>query len=70
MPVIDCQQATGHLASLGAAPIPRADFEQEVQALVAKAPAPVWAYDFRMWGMLDLGLPDDPTSAHSHDPSP
>ncbi len=48
MPVIDCQQATGHLASLGAAPpIPRADFERHVQALVARTPAPDWAYGFR-----------------------
>ena len=70
MPAIDCQQATGHLASLGAAPIPRAAFEQEVRALAAKAPAPVWAYDFRMWGTLDLGLPTDPTPAHSHDLPP
>jgi leucyl/phenylalanyl-tRNA--protein transferase len=62
MPAIDCQQATGHLASLGASPIPRADFERQVQALVARAPAPVWAYDFRMWSTLDLGVPDDPAS--------
>ena len=58
MPVIDCQQATGHLASLGASPIPRADFERQVHALVARAPAPVWAYDFRMWSTLDLGAPE------------
>jgi leucyl/phenylalanyl-tRNA--protein transferase len=63
MPAIDCQQATGHLASLGAAPIPRAAFEQEVNALVGRAPAPVWAYDFRMWSTLDLGLPPAPTTA-------
>ena len=71
MPAIDCQQATGHLASLGATPIPRADFERQVQALVARAPAPVWAYDFRMWSTLDLGAPDDPPSVPStHDLSP
>ena len=62
MPAIDCQQATGHLASLGAAPIPRADFERQVHALVARTPAPVWAYDFRMWSTLDLGAPADPLS--------
>ena len=57
MPAIDCQQATGHLASLGAAPVPRARFEREVASLVSRAAAPVWAYDFRMWDTLDLGLP-------------
>jgi leucyl/phenylalanyl-tRNA--protein transferase len=55
MPCIDCQQATGHLASMGAAPVPRAEFEREVHALVARAPAPEWAYDFRMWSTLGLG---------------
>jgi len=71
MPAIDCQQATGHLASLGAAPVPRAAFEREVQALVARAPAPVWAYDFRIWGTLDLGLPaTSQTAAQPVDLSP
>ncbi len=69
MPAIDCQQATGHLASLGAGPIPRADFERQVQALVARAPAPVWAYDFRMWSTLEVFAPSEtPTvspAAHS-----
>jgi len=56
MPAIDCQQATGHLASLGASPIPRARFEALLHAQVAQAPAPEWAYDFRMWSTLDLGV--------------
>ncbi len=56
MPAIDCQQATGHLASLGAAPVPRAEFERLLRAQVAQAPAPDWAYDFRMWSTLDLGV--------------
>ena len=71
MPVIDCQQATGHLASLGAAPVPRADFERQVHALVARAPAPVWAYDFRMWSTLELGAPEtSPPALHPPDLSP
>jgi len=60
MPAIDCQQATGHLASLGAAPVPRAEFERTLHALVARAPAPVWAYDFRMWRTLGLAGSADP----------
>jgi leucyl/phenylalanyl-tRNA--protein transferase len=71
MPAIDCQQATGHLASLGASPVPRAAFEREVDALVSRAPAPVWAYDFRLWDTLDLGLPvPSSTAAQSADLSP
>jgi len=45
------------VASLGASPVPRAAFEREVNALVSRAPAPVWAYDFRMWATLEPGLP-------------
>jgi leucyl/phenylalanyl-tRNA--protein transferase len=71
MPAIDCQQATGHLASLGAEPVPREAFEREVHALVARAPAPVWAYDFRMWSTLELAAPDTPrTVIHSPAPPP
>jgi len=71
MPAIDCQQATGHLASLGASPVPRAAFEQEVHALVSRAPAPVWAYDFRLWDALDLGSPvPAPTAAPPADLTP
>ena len=32
--LIDCQQETGHLASLGAAPIPRAEFVQKLAELI------------------------------------
>jgi leucyl/phenylalanyl-tRNA--protein transferase len=53
MPLIDCQQATGHLASLGARPVSRARFEQEIASLVA-LPAPAWAYDPGMWSTLGL----------------
>jgi len=71
MPAIDCQQATGHLASLGASPVPRAAFEREVNALVSRAPAPVWAYDFRLWDALDLGSPvPASTAAPSADLTP
>jgi len=77
MPVIDCQQATGHLASMGAAPVPRAEFEDLIGSLVTRTPAPVWAYDFRIWQTLDLfGQPEPeppaprrplaaPTTSHS-----
>jgi leucyl/phenylalanyl-tRNA---protein transferase len=40
--VIDCQQQTAHLASLGAKELNRADFEQLVQQLTRQTPLP-WA---------------------------
>jgi leucyl/phenylalanyl-tRNA--protein transferase len=39
--VIDCQQATAHLASLGARELPRTAFQRLVKALAAQ-PAPDW----------------------------
>jgi leucyl/phenylalanyl-tRNA--protein transferase len=41
VPWIDCQQQTGHLASLGARPLSRAQFVARVGELVA-LPAPPW----------------------------
>ena len=40
--MIDCQQETEHLISLGAAPIPRAQFLAELDREV-RAPGPDWA---------------------------
>jgi leucyl/phenylalanyl-tRNA--protein transferase len=57
MPLIDCQQQTSHLASLGAHPIPRERFVDEVTALVAQAP-PVWAYHPQQWAALLPGWPE------------
>jgi leucyl/phenylalanyl-tRNA---protein transferase len=56
--LIDCQQQTAHLASLGARPIPRSQFEAHLRRAVA-APGPArWAYDPVHW--IHLGLrPDD-----------
>jgi leucyl/phenylalanyl-tRNA--protein transferase len=43
MPLIDCQQDTAHLARLGARPISRKSFADEVERLVhSTAPAGVW----------------------------
>ncbi len=43
--LIDCQMATDHLASLGARPIPRAEFVARVGALAAGPPTPVSWHD-------------------------
>jgi len=43
IPMIDCQQETAHLASLGARPIPRAEFAKRLAALVnCIAPNDAW----------------------------
>jgi len=51
LPLIDCQQNTAHLASLGATEIPRADFARAVQAL-ALEPAPAWRFEPVYWDAL------------------
>ncbi|NBT73757.1 MAG: leucyl/phenylalanyl-tRNA--protein transferase [Betaproteobacteria bacterium] len=49
--LIDCQQETSHLASLGASPMARADFEQHLKQTVEADPIswPISAYD---WSVL------------------
>jgi leucyl/phenylalanyl-tRNA---protein transferase len=39
--MIDCQQQTSHLASMGARPIARADFRQRLDQLIESKPSPV-----------------------------
>ena len=51
--LIDCQQRTRHLASLGAREVPRADFEAHLTRTLG-VPGPVsWTYDPALWTMLD-----------------
>lgn len=58
---IDCQQQTRHLASLGAAPVDRAAFEDHIACATA-LPAPQrWTYDVALWRQLPLDS-DSPTS--------
>jgi leucyl/phenylalanyl-tRNA--protein transferase len=52
--LIDCQQNTSHLASLGAREIPRRAFEQHLAAAVAAPPVRDWTYDARHWAQLGL----------------
>jgi leucyl/phenylalanyl-tRNA--protein transferase len=52
--MIDCQQNTRHLASLGAAEIPRSQFVGEVQKSIAQAPL-AWSFDPLYWThILDI----------------
>lgn len=58
--MIDCQQNTRHLASLGAAEISREDFVAHLGKTVAKA-APRWRFDPVYWNqLLTTGTPDLP----------
>ncbi|MEY4561431.1 MAG: hypothetical protein RLZZ618_708 [Pseudomonadota bacterium] len=55
--LIDCQQRTGHLASLGAREIPRSEFEQALPPRVGEASIADWTYDPAMWDALDFRAP-------------
>lgn len=57
--MIDCQQNTRHLASLGAVEIPRAQFVAHV-AICLPLPAPQWRFEPLYWDQLLT--PDLPTS--------
>ncbi|MEO8279325.1 MAG: leucyl/phenylalanyl-tRNA--protein transferase [Ideonella sp.] len=50
--VIDCQQNTGHLASLGAAEWPRSRFEQHLRATVELSAPADWTYHPALWQHL------------------
>ena len=49
--MIDCQQNTGHLASLGAAEISRAEFALHLSQNVGKT-APAWQFDSLYWQQI------------------
>ena len=42
MPMLDCQQQTAHLASMGARPIPRSEFSLAIADLVSRPPVERW----------------------------
>lgn len=50
--LIDCQQNTGHLASLGAREIPRSDFLAHLAEAVQAPDLAAWTYDEAMWQAL------------------
>lgn len=57
VPLIDCQQNTAHLASLGAREMPRRDFERHLRVHARGEPAiQRWTYDPSMWSHLDPRL--------------
>jgi len=53
--LIDCQQDTAHLASLGAREIPRRRFEAHLQQVVGEADIDDWTYHAALWRHLVPG---------------
>ncbi len=60
--LIDCQQATAHLASLGAREVPRAAFERHLALACGEAPIADWTYDDSIWAQLPALCPPEPDS--------
>jgi leucyl/phenylalanyl-tRNA--protein transferase len=58
--LIDCQQNTGHLASLGAHEVSRTAFEQHLSRVSGASDISDWTYDSRMWLQLDALRLDAP----------
>lgn len=52
--LVDCQQNTSHLASLGAREISRTEFLRHLATTVDTEPVQCWTYDESMWAQLSL----------------
>ena len=57
--MVDCQQHTGHLASMGARELPRAEFEARLAVSLAGVPISDWSYDLRLWRWLESPATQD-----------
>lgn len=60
--VIDCQQNTAHLASLGAREWPRSDFVAHLARSVHEPAPKDWSYDPSLWARLGLDGPAVPAT--------
>jgi leucyl/phenylalanyl-tRNA--protein transferase len=54
IPLIDCQQNTGHLASLGGREMRREPFEAHLAQALDAPPPQDWSYDDSAWDLLAL----------------
>ncbi|WP_372526709.1 leucyl/phenylalanyl-tRNA--protein transferase [Piscinibacter sp.] len=50
--MIDCQQRTAHLASLGGRELARSEFERRLTPSLREAPIVDWTYHSKLWGHL------------------
>ncbi|MDH5538138.1 MAG: leucyl/phenylalanyl-tRNA--protein transferase [Rhizobacter sp.] len=55
--MIDCQQRTGHLASLGGRELPRTEFERRLTPSLGEPPIADWTYHSGLWRHLGIGGP-------------
>ncbi|MGE5118266.1 MAG: leucyl/phenylalanyl-tRNA--protein transferase [Betaproteobacteria bacterium] len=67
--LIDCQQRTGHLASLGAREIARVEFERHVARSARDLPIADWTYHRSTWRQLGLRTVEPPATKPSEDPA-
>jgi leucyl/phenylalanyl-tRNA---protein transferase len=56
VPMIDCQQATHHLLSLGGREIPRTEFEARLTPRLGEPEILDWSYDAKYWATLHPAL--------------
>jgi leucyl/phenylalanyl-tRNA--protein transferase len=68
--LIDCQQHTSHLASLGGRTVSRTEFERHLASSLGEAPPREWSYDPRCWVHLGLEGPAPPRPADPTPPTP
>ena len=69
---IDCQQRTGHLASLGGREIARHEFLQRLGTALAMPDVADWSYDLRLWELVGVPVFDSgpPAARASTGPDP
>jgi len=68
VPMIDCQQRTGHLASLGGREIARGEFERRLRLCLGEPRIRAWTYHPSMWRQLaplDAGSHAAPDAARA-----
>jgi leucyl/phenylalanyl-tRNA---protein transferase len=58
VPMIDCQQHTRHLESMGARELRRPEFEARLARSLGEPPIVDWTYDLRMWRHLGPAAED------------
>ena len=58
--LVDCQQHTGHLESMGARELPRAEFEARLALCLAGPPPLDWTYHPALWAHLATTQADAP----------
>jgi leucyl/phenylalanyl-tRNA---protein transferase len=70
VPMIDCQQHTSHLASLGARELRRPAFEAQLARSLNAPAIAEWTYDLRMWRHLDEQVDTHPDVRDDSSPVP